>query len=347
MNFRKSIAKQIAFVTAAVIALGMTACSENYTREGGDITTADVDYLATATVTQTAEATDILADAVSGGDDMIFDREGGMVKIPDSINAIVSTAPSVTEILAGLGLGSRIIAADIYSADVEGIDPAICTLDFYNLNIEELTALEPDLVIINGISMTGADDPYAALKDMGVNVIYIPTSNSIDSVKLDIEFLAGYTGTKAAGAELISEIDTVVAKVSEKADGITEKKSVYFEIGEAPYLYTCGSGTFIDEVINLIGAENIYSGEEGWLSNSEESVIAGNPDVIISSVAYEGYDFSEIKTRAGWEGISAIQSGSVYSVDSNAVSRPSQHIVDGIREIAMAVYPEVYDGIFD
>lgn len=345
MNFKKYFAKLTAFAAAAAIAVGMTGCSENYTIEGGEITTADVNLLETDI--KTSEAVDLFPIDDSGARNEIFDREGGRVEVPASINTIISTAPSITEILVGLGLGSKIIAADMYSADVEGIDPEICTLDFYNLNIEELIAIEPDLVIISGMSMAGADDPYAALKNMGVNVIYIPTSNSIDAVKLDIEFIAGYTGTQEAGAELIAEINSVVAKVSEAADGISEKRSVYFEIGAAPYLYSCGSGTFIDEVISLIGAENIYSGESGWLNNSEESVIAADPDVIITSVAYEGYDFNEIKTRPGWEGISAVQKGNVYSVDPNATSRPSQHITEGIKQIAAAVYPEVFEGIFD
>lgn len=343
--------KLIAAVSAAAIALGMASCSENYTLDGGEITTADVNLL--ETITETAEVTDLLSgsdtDSVTDGAKVIFDREGGTVQVPDSINTIVSTAPSITEILIGLGLGSKIIAADLYSSDVEGIDPAICTLDFYNLNIEELAALEPDLVMISGMSMGGADDPYSLLKDAGINVIYVPTSSSIDAIKLDIEFLAGYTGTKDAGAELIFEIDSVVDKISEitAVSSFEKKKKVYFEIGEAPYLYTCGSGTFIDEVINLIGAENIYGNESGWLNNSEESVIAADPDVILTSVSYEGYDFNEIKTRAGWENISAIQNGEVYSVNTNSVSRPSQHIVDGIREIALAVYPGVFDEIFE
>lgn len=340
MKFRKLIAA----IAASAIALGITACSDNYTREGGEITTADIEQL--ETLTETAEVADPLSglnsDMPSDGEKTIFDREGGTVQVPDSINTIVSTAPSVTEILVGLGLGSKIIAADLYSYDVEGIDPEICTLDFYNLNIEELTVLEPDVVIINGISMTGADDPYAALKDAGINVIYVPTSTSIDAIKLDIEFLAGYTGTEAAGAELISGINSAVQDISEKAAEISEKKSVYFEIGSAPYLYTCGNGTFIDEVITLIGAENIYGTESGWINNSEESVIAADPDVIITNVTFEGYDFNEIKTRPGWESISAIQNGEVYSVDANATSRPSQHVVEGIYEVARAVYPEIY-----
>ncbi len=336
--------KLAATAAAAAIAVCMTACNNaNSTREGGTITTANPSMF--ETVTETGEVTEISGEKTESTDSTaktIADREGSMVTVPDSVGSIVSAAPSITEILQGLGMTDKIVAADIYSADVEGVSPDICTLDFSNLNIEELTALSPDLIIVGGISMNGADDPYAALKEAGVNVIYIPTSASISGIKMDIEFLAAYLHAEDKGAELIDEIDKAVADVSEKAKGITEKKKVYFEIGAAPYLYTCGGGTFIDEIITLVGADNIYGDAESWLSNSEESVIAANPDVIITNVMYDGYDYNEIKSRAGWENISAVKNGAVYQVDSNATSRPSQHITDGIYQIAKAVYPEVY-----
>lgn len=340
MNFKKITA----FIAAAAIAVSMTACSEDKTRDGGVITSAEFSVTEAETETGTDEVDDALADDTlpNDGPKVIPDREGGVAQVPDSINTIVSTAPSITEILVGLDVGNKIIAADTYSSDVDGISPEICTIDFANLNIEELTALSPDVVIVSGMSMAGAEDPYAALKDAGVNVIYVPTSNSIEAVKLDIEFLAGYVGADARGAELISDINTAVAEISLKASRITEKKKVYFEMGAAPYLYSCGKGTFIDEIIQLIGAENIYGGEEGWLSNSEESVIAANPDVIVTNVAYDGYDFNEIKSRAGWENIPAVQNGAVFQVDANATSRPSQHIIEGIMAVAEAVYPEIY-----
>lgn len=332
------------FIAAAVLAVSVTACSEDKTRDGGVITSAEFSVTEAETETGTDEVEAILEDdpLQSDGPKVISDREGGVVQVPDSINTIVSTAPSITEILVGLDAGNRIIAADTYSSDVDGISPEICTIDFANLNIEELTALSPDVVIVSGMSMGGSEDPYAALKDAGVNVIYVPTSSSIESVKLDIEFLARYVGAEARGAELIADIDTAVAEISLKASKITEKKKVYFEMGAAPYLYSCGKGTFIDEVIQLIGAENIYGGEEGWLSNSEESVIAANPDVIVTNVAYDGYDFNEIKSRAGWGDIPAVKNGAVFQVDANATSRPSQHIVEGIMAVAEAVYPEIY-----
>lgn len=273
---------------------------------------------------------------------VVKDREGGEIRLLNEIDTVVSGAPSVTEILSGLGVADRIIAADQYSIDVEGIDPSICTLDFYNFSAEELIAMAPDAVIINGISMTGEDDIYAELKEAGITVLYVPSSESIASVKDDITFLAECMDVEEKGMELNAEIDACVSEISEKASSISEKKTVYFEVSAAPYMYSCGSNTFINDMLELIGAENIYASENGWLSNSEESVIAADPDIIITSVKYDGYDYNEICERPGWQALSAVKNGNVFQVEPNPVSRPSQNVVNGIKLLAELIYPEIY-----
>lgn len=334
--------KLLSLAIAGILAVSMTACGNaNSTSDGGEITTSEITEAETVVNETEVETEETTAEEAADADSVI-DREGNLVEVPAEINTIISAAPSVTEILAGLGLADKIIAADMYSADVEGIDPAVCTLDFYNLNTEELVALAPDVIIINGISDNGDTDPYAELKAAGTNVVYIPSAVSIDGIKDDIAFLAAYTRTSDKGDELIGTIDSCISDISAKAANITEKKSVYFEISAAPYLYTTGSGTFLNEIIELVGAENIYGGEEGWISNSDETVIAANPDVILTSVAYEGYDFNEITAREGWDVLTAVKNGEVYQVGANETSRASQHVVDGINEIASAIYPDVY-----
>ncbi len=334
--------KLLSLAIAGILAVSMTACGNaNSTSDGGEITTSEITEAETVVNETEVETEETTAEEAADADSVI-DREGNLVEVPAEINTIISAAPSVTEILAGLGLADKIIAADMYSADVEGIDPAVCTLDFYNLNTEELVALAPDVIIINGISDNGDTDPYAELKAAGTNVIYIPSAVSLDGIKDDIAFLAAYTRTSDKGDELIGTIDSCISDISAKAANITEKKSVYFEISAAPYLYTTGSGTFLNEIIELVGAENIYGGEEGWISNSDETVIAANPDVILTSVAYEGYDFNEITAREGWDVLTAVKNGEVYQVGANETSRASQHVVDGINEIASAIYPDVY-----
>lgn len=334
--------KLLSLAIAGILAVSMTACGNaNSTSDGGEITTSEITEAETVVNETEVETEETTAEEATDADSVI-DREGNLVEVPAEINTIISAAPSVTEILAGLGLADKIIAADMYSADVEGIDPAVCTLDFYNLNTEELVALAPDVIIINGISDNGDTDPYAELKAAGTNVVYIPSAVSLDGIKDDIAFLAAYTRTSDKGDELIGTIDSCISDISAKAANITEKKSVYFEISAAPYLYTTGSGTFLNEIIELVGAENIYGGEEGWISNSDETVIAANPDVILTSVAYEGYDFNEITAREGWDVLTAVKNGEVYQVGANETSRASQHVVDGINEIASAIYPDVY-----
>lgn len=340
-----------ALLIAAMTAVSMTACGSSTdtgtTETSAEISASEEVPVEDTSAEETSEeaASEETAEAAEDGVKVVNDREGGTVEIKGEINTIVSGAPSVTEILVGLGLGDKIIAADAYSADVEGIDPSICTLDFYNLDIEAIAAMNPDAVIINGISMTGADDPYSALKDAGVQVLYVPSSESVQGVMDDIRFIAECTDTDEKADELLMGMSDVIAEVVELSQNITEKKKVYFEVSAAPSMYTCGSDTFADDILDLIGAENIYSSESGWINNTDESVIAADPDVIITSVKYDGYDYNEIYSREGWENISAIKNHQVYQVEPNPVSRPSQNVVEGIRIMAQIIYPDVYSDL--
>lgn len=55
----------------------------------------------------------------------------------------------------------------------------------------------------------------------------------------------------------------------------------------------------------------------------------------------------EIKGRSGWEAVTAVKDGAVYAIDNGASSLPNHHIVDALKQMAKAVYPEQYAGIAD
>ncbi len=74
---------------------------------------------------------------------------------------------------------------------------------------------------------------------------------------------------------------------------------------------------------------------------SEEQVVERNPDVIISTSMYDGYDpISEIPSRAGWEGVSAVKNGDIYFLDNSVVSRASPRLLLGAQQLYDAVYGE-------
>ena len=94
------------------------------------------------------------------GQKTITDREGNEVKVPNKIEKIISTAPSNTEILVGLGLADKIIAADTYSEGIEGLSKDTKLMDFQNPDAEAMVELDPDIVIASGYNQVGSsEDP--------------------------------------------------------------------------------------------------------------------------------------------------------------------------------------------
>ena len=286
----------------------------------------------------------VLSGCSSQTDRMVTDREGTEVNIPTKIEKIISTAPSNTEVLMALGLGDKLVAIDKYSTDIEGINTELPQIDFLNPDAETIIGLEPDIVIASGHNKTGSvEDPFKAISEAGIPVVYIPSSDSIDGIYQDIEFIADVVNERSKGKEIVDDMKAQVEEIKAIGDTITDKKSVYFEISPAPYLSSFGKSTFLNEMIEIIGAKNIFENEEGWVSPTAEAIIDANPDVIITNAGYMENPTEEIKSRDAWENVNAIKNNEVYLVDQNASSRPSQNVIKALEQMAKAVYPEHYE----
>ncbi|MCL2664764.1 MAG: ABC transporter substrate-binding protein [Defluviitaleaceae bacterium] len=271
-----------------------------------------------------------------------FDREGNEIMIPASISKIISMGPSNTEVLIALGAGDKIIAADEYSYGIAGLNSGIPLFSMMSPDGEQMMDIEPDLIIMTGMSKAGGTDPMEQVVNAGVCVAYIPSSNSIQGIIEDIRFLAELVGLDARGEEIIAAMEREINFVREIGRNIVNKKRVYFEISAAPWMYSFGSGVFLNEMVEIAGAINIFADQNEWIAVSDEIVPDANPDVILTSVNYLDDPVGEILSRIGWEGIKAVADGNVYSIDTDSSNRPSHNIVIALKQIAEAVYPEHY-----
>ena len=273
----------------------------------------------------------------------VTDREGNEVVVPSKLEKIITTAPSNTEVLVGLGVADKLVAVDKYSEGIEGLSEDIPKMDMNNPDAEAIIALEPDIIIASGYNKIGsAEDPYKAIVEAGIPVVYIPSSDSIEGIYKDIEFIASLVNEETKGEEIIADMKEKISKYEELAKTIKDKKKVYFEIGPAPNLYSFGNKTFLHEMIEVIGAENVFADEESWFAPTEEAVLDANPDVILTKVDYVENPTEEIMARDGWDNITAVKNGDVYYIDSNSAARGNQNIIKALDEMAKAVYPDVY-----
>jgi iron complex transport system substrate-binding protein len=272
------------------------------------------------------------------------DREGNNFKQPKKVTTIISTAPSNTEILVGLGLSDKLVAIDKYSADIDGINKDLPKIDFKNPDAETLVGLKPDIIIASGHNKTGNEDPLAAVKEAGIEVVYIPTSSSIEDLYKDIDFIAKVTGTEKKGEEMINNMKSDIDSIKKIGTTITNKKNVYFEIGSTSALYSFGNNTFLNEMIEIVGAKNIFANENSWISPSPETIVKANPDVILTNEPTKNA-VDAIKTRESFKDINAVKENNVFAIDNNSSSRPSQNIMKALKEIAKAIYPEKYTNV--
>ncbi|MDR3275935.1 MAG: ABC transporter substrate-binding protein [Treponema sp.] len=260
---------------------------------------------------------------------------------------IISTAPSSTEIILSLGFAGSLIAVDPYSAALAGLPDGLALIDFAAPDAEAIIGLEPDLIVSSEINrISAADDPFKLLRDLGIPIVYIPTSDSIAGIYQDIGMIAEALGAEAGGRELVSAMQAEIAAIAAQGAALATqraKRSVYFEISPFPYPYTFGSGTYLHEMLEIIGAENIFAGQTGWFAPSVEAVIRANPEVILSMDYGDPNTLDEIRGRDGFGTIAAVAAGRVYTINGDTASRPSPGIISALWEMARAVYPGQFD----
>ena len=258
------------------------------------------------------------------------------VRGPEEAMRIISAAPSNTEIIVGLGMADRLIAVDKYSGGINGVPQGLPEIDFFFPDTEAIIGLEPDLIFVNEINSFGvANNPFTLLERLGVTVVQVPTSVSIEGILGDIILIAETLGVNERGQALEESMRQEITRIAACAK--PERMSVYFEISSSPTLVTFGQETYLNEMIEIAGGYNIFASERGWFSPSVEDILKRNPDIIFAML-YSGEDpVSEIKSRRAFEGISAVKENRVYAIDADSASRPSQNILPAFLQIAQAI----------
>ena len=341
--------KHLTLIVAFVLMLGLlsgcgnTAANEETTSEEAKVTT----EAATEAATE-ADKPDI--DVKSGV--IMNDRSGNEITVPDEVNKIISMAPSTTRFLIDLGLADKIIAIDTNSAAyIDSLSSSVKQFDMMAPDNEALVAMEPDIIFTSGMSNVGGDDAFQPARDAGICVADIPSSTSFDDIAKDLEFIAAAVHAEEKAAPIIKDFQDKIAEIKKIGDGISEKKTILFEISlpsaDYPSIYTFGSGTYLDEMITTIGAKNVAGDQQSWISVSEEDAIAMNPDVIITNVNYVNDPEGAILIAEGWEEVTAIKNQAVYYIDADSSNQPNNHVVDAMIQMAKYVYPDEFSSFSD
>lgn len=275
------------------------------------------------------------------------DRSGKEITLPKEANKIISLVPSTTEVIEDLGKTDQLIAVDTQSSTMMTDLKKLPQMDMMAVDAEKLIALKPQIVYVNDINLASSESVWKQVEDAGITVVNIPTSTSIKAIKEDVQFIADSLSEHEKGQKLIKTMDQEIDEVAKIGKTIKKPKTVLFEVAALPDIYSFGNGTFLNEMIETIGAKNVLANEKGWLPVTEEAAIAAKPEVILTNVNYMKDPAKEILARKNWENVPAVQNKEVFEIDNMSSSLPNNHITKALKQMAKAVYPEEYKDLKD
>ncbi|AAD35174.1 iron ABC transporter substrate-binding protein [Thermotoga maritima MSB8] len=261
----------------------------------------------------------------------VVDNAGRVVEITSAPERVVSLSPAATRFLVFLGLEDKIVGVTDYdSYEAEKVGAMV------PVNIEKVVSLNPDLVLMFG----GFQLPEVPkLEKAGLKVLVV-NPNSLNDIIRDVVLLGTIFDRRDLALEKSEKLREKMLEIGKKTYNVPPSKRpkvLYLISSPGPdvkEIWTCGMGSYLNEIISLAGGVNIASGiagPNGWPQLSIEYVVSQNPDVIIVGVYIPGTENEEIKKILNFEPfkeINAVKNKRVFAVDGNVASQPSPDVFE-------------------
>ncbi len=259
---------------------------------------------------------------------VLKDDIGEQIKVKLPAKRILSMAPSTTEILFALGADSNIAAVTDFCDYPPEAKQKPKIGGYFDPNYEVMSSLKPDLAVL---TVDAKDKPsYIGVKNLGVS-IYVALPKNIEGACKNIIDL-GKLSMHEEKAKLITD------KMLKQKDSLVqlnkgkEKINALIVIGSFP-LMTANKNSFMTDVIDLSGLENIYKDEPiDYPTISYEDVTMKDPDVIIipadtTDEKLMNKNLNELRTKLST--LKAVKNNNIFFVDANVLFRPGPRILDG------------------
>lgn len=262
----------------------------------------------------------------------VTDMAGREITLDAPATKVVALTASDCEILAALGAEDTLVGRGEYCDYPESILEVPAVQSGADTNLEQIIALEPQVVVMAKMAQT--EEQVAALEAAGIRVV-VSDAQDIEGVYTAIRLIGALVGRNDEAEAMVADMQSTFADIAAKSENTG--KTVYFEVSPLQWgLWTAGKGTFMDELATMCGLTNAFADVEGWVEISEEQVLERDPDYIVTISMYYGEGptpVEEIKSRAGWDVLKAVQNDAIFNADSNEVSRPGPRLKDAAEAL--------------
>ena len=252
-----------------------------------------------------------------------------MSKYPERI---VCLTEETTETLFLLGQGDRIVGVSGYTVRPPEARTKPKVSAFINAKFDKIEALRPDLVL--AFSDLQAD-LAAELIRRGLTVVAFNQRTVADILQM-IRVVGGLVGCQDDAERLAGRFESDLERVHESAARFPRRLRVFFEEWDDPII----SGIrWVEELIEVAGGTLIFPelanaalGRDRIVDPAE--VARRDPEVIFASWCGKKVRKATIRSRVGWETVSAVRNDGIFEVKSTYILQPGPAaLTEGVRQL--------------
>lgn len=189
---------------------------------------------------------------------------------------IVTLNGTMTEVVAALGLGDRIVGVDVTSTWPPEMETRPKVGHDRTVRAEGVLSLQPDLVIAQEGQLEGTVRDQ--LISAGTRVLVLRNELSVPGTKALIGMLADSLAATGARDGLLARIEADMNTVR----ALPDTPAVLFIYARgAGALMVAGEGTPMQRMIELAGGRNAIRGFDQFKPLTPEALIAADPDAIL------------------------------------------------------------------
>lgn len=263
----------------------------------------------------------------------VRDSRGKLLALPAPPKRIVSVAPSNTEILFALGLGSRVVGVTDF-CDYPPAARRLPKVGGVQLNYEKIISLKPDVVFaVTNLQATN----IAHMERLGLHVFTIDP-HTVEQTISAIELIGRATGAEAEAKRVAARMRTRLSAVRTAVARVRTRPKVLSIIQFKPLIVT-GPGNFMDDCIRLAGGRNIAGDAKSpYPIFSVELAVQRKPDIIL----IPKHQASGLLSSPLWRSVPAVRNGRVYHPTPDLTELPGPRLVDGVEELARLFHPSAF-----
>jgi iron complex transport system substrate-binding protein len=247
-----------------------------------------------------------------------------MSQIPQRI---VCLSAEAADWLWRIGAWESVAGITAYFIQPDGALPKPHVSGFSSANLNEITKLNPDLII----TFSDVQAKLAAeLIHRGFSVL-ATNQRTLAETEATLALLARIVDCERKAEKLLNEFRERLALV----ENVTRRPRVYFEEWNDPII----SGiAWVSELIERAGGEDIFTNLRTKRAAQErvvspEQICQADPEIIFASWCGKPVQADEISARHGWNNLAAVREKRIHEISGEDILQPGFRLVYGYEKM--------------